>query len=94
VKDSILQRHFSEIYFVSPHWNPCVEDQAIARCHRIGQTKPVNVFKFEMNGFKNEKNQLDKMADPNSLEKYVNYVQDAKRVISKEILSYANTTAQ
>lgn len=89
-----LQRHFSEIYFVSPHWNPCVEDQAIARCHRIGQTKPVNVFKFEMNGFKNEKNQLDKMADPNSLEKYVNYVQDAKRVISNEILSYANTTAQ
>ena len=32
-------QHFSEIYFVSPHWNPAVEDQAIARCHRIGQLK-------------------------------------------------------
>jgi SNF2 family DNA or RNA helicase len=46
-----LQENFSEIYFVAPHWCPFVEDQAIARCHRIGQTKPVTVFKFEMNGF-------------------------------------------
>jgi len=46
-----LQEHFSEIYFISPHWNPCVEDQAIARCHRIGQKKPTYVFKFEMSGF-------------------------------------------
>ena len=49
-----LQLNFSEIYFVSPHWNPCVEDQAIARCHRIGQTKPVDFFKFEMRGFLND----------------------------------------
>ena len=47
-----LQANFSEIYFVSPHWNPCVEDQAVARCHRIGQVKPTYVFKFEMTGFK------------------------------------------
>jgi SNF2 family DNA or RNA helicase len=46
-----LQEHYSEIYFVSPHWNPCVEDQAVARCHRIGQKKPTYVFKFEMSGF-------------------------------------------
>lgn len=46
-----LQEHFSEVYFVSPHWNPQVEEQAIARCYRIGQTKPVKVFRFVMNGF-------------------------------------------
>jgi len=49
-----LQANFSEIYFVSPHWNPCIEDQAIARCHRIGQIKPTYVFKFEMTGFKTD----------------------------------------
>jgi SNF2 family DNA or RNA helicase len=31
-----LQEFYSEVYFVSPHWNPAIEDQAIARCHRIG----------------------------------------------------------
>ena len=38
----------NEIYFVSPHWNPSVEDQAVARCHRMGQTKPVYVFRYVM----------------------------------------------
>ena len=43
-----LQKYYSEIYFVSPNWNPAVEAQAIARCHRIGQELPVFVFRFEM----------------------------------------------
>lgn len=46
-----LQENYSEIYFVSPHWNPAVEEQAIARCHRIGQTKPVLVKRFVMGDF-------------------------------------------
>lgn len=78
-----LQHNFSEIYFVSPHWNPCVEDQAVARCHRIGQVKPVDVFKFEMRGFKDVKGVS---TDGITLEKYINKVQDGKREISKEIL--------
>jgi SNF2 family DNA or RNA helicase len=41
-----LQEHYSEIYFVSPHWNPSVESQAIARCHRYGQQKDVHVYRF------------------------------------------------
>lgn len=89
-----LQANFSEIYFVSPHWNPCVEDQAVARCHRIGQIKPTYVFKFEMMGFKDQKNQIKN--DPNnneeeekqeqSLESYVNSVQNFKRSLIGEII--------
>jgi SNF2 family DNA or RNA helicase len=41
-------QHYSDIYFVSPHWNPSVEDQAVARAHRLGQTKLVNVYRFVM----------------------------------------------
>jgi SNF2 family DNA or RNA helicase len=41
---------YNEIYFVSPHWNPAIEDQAIARCHRIGQRREVEVFRFQMSG--------------------------------------------
>jgi SNF2 family DNA or RNA helicase len=78
-----LQNHFSEIYFVSPHWNPAIEDQAVARCHRIGQTKPVEVFKFEMSGFGvNE----DSQKNTNTLDKYVNKVQTNKREIIKQVL--------
>jgi SNF2 family DNA or RNA helicase len=44
-----LQAHFSEVYFVSPDWNPTLEEQAIARCWRIGQKKLVEVFRFLMN---------------------------------------------
>ena len=49
-------QQFKEVYFVSPHWNPAVEDQAVARCHRIGQTEKVHVFRFQMAGFDEEEN--------------------------------------
>ena len=62
-------QQYKEVYFVSPHWNPAIEDQAIARCHRIGQTEVVNVYKFYMN----------KLYDSDSLDLYIKYVQDRKR---------------
>ena len=31
---------------LDPWWNPAVEKQAVDRTHRIGQTKPVFVYKF------------------------------------------------
>lgn len=43
-----LQEHYSEVYFVSPSWNPAIEQQAIARCHRIGQQRQVHVYRFYM----------------------------------------------
>ena len=45
-----LQR-FTEAYFVTPHWNPAVEDQAVARCYRQGQKERVDVFVFQMDPF-------------------------------------------
>ena len=39
---------YPDIYVVSPHWNPAIDDQAIARAHRIGQTSPVHVHRFLM----------------------------------------------
>ena len=78
-----LQEFFSEVYFVSPHWNPAVEDQAIARCHRIGQQVDVEVFKFEMDGFGLNS---DTMLDSGTLDKYVNSVQNVKRDIANSIV--------
>lgn len=78
-----LQENYSEIYFISPHWNPAIEDQAIARCHRIGQTKPVYVQRFEMSPFVAE----DQEITTRNIDKYVGDVQEGKRIIASEIIS-------
>ena len=80
-----LQENYSEIYFVSPHWNPAVEDQAIARCHRIGQVKPVSIFRFIMSGFDKDPENISGR-QPITLEKHIQSIQRAKRQIVKEIL--------
>lgn len=77
-----LQENYSEIYFISPHWNPAIEDQAIARCHRIGQTKPVYVERFEMCAFVTEKEEIK----TKTIDKYMNDVQEGKRIVASEII--------
>jgi SNF2 family DNA or RNA helicase len=83
-----LQDNYSEIYFVSPHWNPYIEDQAIARCHRIGQVKPVFVWRFEMNNFDDYANANANCANANvkNLEKYVTDIQNGKRDMVGKII--------
>ncbi|THV06005.1 hypothetical protein K435DRAFT_711955 [Dendrothele bispora CBS 962.96] len=34
------------VYLLDPYWNPAVENQAVDRIHRLGQTKPVTTVKF------------------------------------------------
>lgn len=34
------------VYLVDPYWNPAVENQAVDRIHRLGQTKPVTTIKL------------------------------------------------
>jgi SNF2 family DNA or RNA helicase len=74
-----LQENYSEIYFVSPHWNPYVEDQAVGRCHRIGQKKSVFVWRFEMNNF-------DLSACVKNLDKHVTEIQNNKRYMVSKVI--------
>ena len=73
-------QHYAEIYFTTPHWNPAVEDQAIARAHRIGQKKPVNVYKFVTTFSK-----IDGESDQISLDQYCINVQNVKRKVQEQI---------
>lgn len=34
------------VIHMDPWWNPAVEDQAADRAHRLGQTKPVNIYRL------------------------------------------------
>jgi len=36
----------NHMFLVDVHWNPQLEAQASDRIYRVGQTKPVNVYKF------------------------------------------------
>lgn len=80
-------QQYQEIHFTSPNWNPAVEDQAIARCHRIGQTKPVDVFLYAMKSFSNDF-RINKhgQAVPLSwnIDMYCREIQNLKREIMSE----------
>jgi len=43
------------VIHLDPWWNPAVEDQASDRAHRIGQTRPVTIYKFIAKGTIEEK---------------------------------------
>ncbi|KAM5350499.1 hypothetical protein ACJ41O_007004 [Fusarium nematophilum] len=40
----------SVVHIVEPQWNPSVEEQAVARALRMGQTKEVKIFRYIMKG--------------------------------------------
>lgn len=71
-------QQFSEVYFISPHWNPAIEDQAVARCHRIGQDKPVHVFRFNMANLNDDDLAI-------TIDKYTDDIQNKKRTIMNEL---------
>ena len=77
-------QQFKEVYFVSPHWNPFVEDQAIARCHRLGQTEKVDVFRFIMNKFNGGI----------SMDQYCRMVQREKREVFDEVVELTTDNMQ
>ena len=74
--DGLNLQHYNEVYFVSPCWNPSMEDQAIARCHRMGQTKTTKVYRFQM---RFDDTQLTNMDD------YIELNQRNKRSVIREL---------
>lgn len=60
------------VYIVDPWWNPAVEQQAIDRTHRIGQTK--NIFAY-------------RMICKDSIEEKILMLQDRKIGLAKELIS-------
>ncbi|KAI7054941.1 hypothetical protein KC340_g18554 [Hortaea werneckii] len=62
----------SRAYLMEPHWNPSVEEQALARIYRIGQRRPVTTVRYIMR---------------NTLEEHVLKVQKRKNLLVQSLLS-------
>ena len=60
------------VYIVDPWWNPAVEQQAIDRTHRIGQTK--NIFAY-------------RMICKDTIEDKILQLQERKRVLARELIA-------
>jgi non-specific serine/threonine protein kinase len=60
------------VYIVDPWWNPAVEQQAIDRTHRIGQTK--NIFAY-------------RMICKDTIEDKIIQLQEKKRSLAKELIA-------
>jgi SNF2 family DNA or RNA helicase len=63
------------ILVLDPWWNPAVENQAIARAHRIGQDKKVFVYRF---------------ISVETVEEKIQKLQEKKLLLSQEFIDNAN----
>ena len=59
-------QQFTNVFILSPDWNPANEIQAIARAHRLGQKETVTVHKFTVvyNELFNEMKQIENPENP------------------------------
>lgn len=60
------------VFLLDPWWNPAKEDQAIARAHRIGRTRPVTAIRFIAR---------------DTIEEKILQLQERKRALGKDLFS-------
>ncbi|MEM9696205.1 MAG: DEAD/DEAH box helicase, partial [Myxococcota bacterium] len=66
------------VFLLDPWWNPAAEDQAADRAHRIGQDRPVNVYR---------------MVAKDTVEERILVLQEQKRAIAEAALGEADRAA-
>lgn len=59
------------VFHLDPWWNPAVEDQATGRAHRIGQERPVTVYRLVTRG---------------TIEEKILALHDSKRALAEDLL--------
>ena len=67
------------VIHLDPWWNPAVEDQASDRAHRIGQTRPVTIYRLVMR---------------NTIEEKIVDLHSAKRDLAESLLVGADMTGK
>ena len=71
----------NKVLLADPYWNKKVEEQAIARAHRKGQTRPVQVYRYMID-------------DPDSIERNIFILQEKKEEHIESICSETARTVE
>ncbi|MBI2960965.1 MAG: hypothetical protein HYY28_11670, partial [Betaproteobacteria bacterium] len=66
------------VVITDPWWNPAAEDQAMGRAHRIGQQRPVTVYRLVSKG---------------TLEERIIALHDEKRALAEGVLAESAESA-
>ncbi|KAJ3037581.1 hypothetical protein HDV00_001468 [Rhizophlyctis rosea] len=69
----------NQVYLLDPWWNPSVEDQAVDRIYRLGQTRPVSVFRIVIR---------------NTIEERVMQLQEKKRKLARKAFGEKKSTEE
>lgn len=84
----------NNLFFIDPHWNPQLESQAEDRVYRIGQTKPVTIYRYVADTLiaickiKNKKIILFiRFICEGTIEERIQKLQERKKGVAKNILS-------
>ena len=67
------------VIHMDPWWNPAVEDQASDRAHRIGQTRPVTIYR---------------LVAENTIEEKIAAMHAKKRALAEDLLSGSDLTGK
>lgn len=66
----------NHLILVDPHWNPQLESQAFDRIYRVGQSKPVKIYK---------------LLCENTVESIIQSIQERKMNLSNNVLTGSKT---
>ena len=85
---------FNKVYLMTPNWNPGNEIQAFARCHRIGQTRNVEVNKIIVDDEELKGNTIDIRIVEKQIEKrqlMAEYLSDETFLFNEDYLNKKNS---
>ena len=80
-------QEFSNVFILSPDWNPTNEFQAISRAHRFGQTETVKVHKYVLTYNPEFMENPDHFDTVTTIDQRILLVQITKRTMMANILN-------
>jgi SNF2 family DNA or RNA helicase len=75
------------VFIIDPWWNPASENQAISRSHRIGQNKPVFVYRFITRDSIEEKIRNLQQKKSSLADKLINSNNPLQNLTSEEVMN-------